>query len=174
MATAPDGQSVRGLDQETLARRTVAILEEVGGQPVPDVPLVETFRDQVAVRIPASHSFAVLERLRDDEGLRFDLLVDVTCVHWPHRPAPLGAFDVVYHLVSIQEGHRVRLKVACPDPDEGVDSAVPLWESANLMEREARDMFGVTFRGHPDPRRILMSDDFDGWPLRKDFPYRGH
>ena len=76
--------------------------------------------------------------------------------------------------VSIVAGHRIRLKVACPDPEHGVDSACPVWKGANLLERESYDMFGLRFRGHPDLRRILMSEDFQGWPLRKDFPYRGH
>ncbi len=174
MATPNDGANARGLSQEALAERVLAILAEVGGAEAKSAATPESFRGQTAVRLPAEHALAVLGRMRDDSELSMEMLVDVTCVHFPKRPLPLGPFDVVYHVSSLTLGHRLRLKVACPDPELGVDSVFPVWEGANLVEREAYDMFGVIFRGHPDLRRILMDGDFDGWPLRKDFPYRGH
>lgn len=174
MATPNDGENARGLSQEALADRVLTILGEIGGADAKAAATVESFRGQSAVRLPAEHALAVLQDLKDDAELSMEMLVDVTCVHFPKRPLPLGPYDVVYHVASLTKGHRLRLKVACPDPEVGVDSAFPVWEGANLIEREAYDMFGMTFRGHPDLRRILMDGDFEGWPLRKDFPYRGH
>jgi NADH-quinone oxidoreductase subunit C len=173
VATHPDGASVRGLDQEVLAERVLAHVREAAGEAAAAEAVAESFRGQSAVRLPSACSLEVLRRLRDDPELAFEMLTDVTCVHFPRRSEPLGAFDVVYHLTSLSKGHRIRLKVACSDPDEGVESACPVWEGANLLEREAYDMFGLRFRNHPDLRRILMDENFDGWPLRKDFPFRG-
>ena len=174
MATHPDGRPVAGLSQEALVEAARRILGSVAGPEAAAAMPVESFRDDSWVRLPAAHAVAVLRGLRDDAATGFEVCMDVTCVHYPRRPEPLGPFDVVYHLVSISKGHRLRLKVACPDPEKGVDSVTPVWRGANFLEREAHDMFGVRFAGHPDPRRILMSDDYDGWPMRKDFPYRGH
>ena len=174
MATPNDGENVRGLSQDALAESVLAILGQVGGPAAREAASVESFRGQSSVRLPAEHALAVLEDIKADSELSMEMLVDVTCVHFPKRPLPLGPFDVIYHVASLTKGHRLRLKVACPDPEVGVDSAFPVWEGANLVEREAYDMFGVNFRGQPDLRRILMDDAFEGWPLRKDFPYRGH
>lgn len=174
MATQPDGRPARGLSQEALVEATRRILGSVAGAEAAAAMPVESFREDSWVRLPKQHALAVLGALRDDRETAFEMCMDITCVHYPQRAAPLGAFDVVYHLTSISKGHRLRLKVACPDPDAGVDSATPVWRGANFLEREAHDMFGVKFVGHPDLRRILMSDDYDGFPMRKDFPYRGH
>ena len=174
MATRPDGRPARGLSQEALVDATREILARVGGEAAVGEMRVTTFRDDSCVRLPPAHAVSVLKALRDDERTRFEMLMTVTCVHHPKRPAPLGAFDVVYVLVSITKGHRLRLEIACPDPDAGVASVTGVWPGANFMEREAYDMFGVRFQGHPDLRRILLSDDYVGWPMRKDFPYRGH
>lgn len=173
MATRPDGEASRGLGQEELARRVIDVLRDLAPDAA-EAAVVESFRGQCSVRVPRERARALCRRLRDDPVLAFEMLTDVTCVHFPRRAAPLGAFDVVYHLTSLTKGHRIRLKVACDDPARGVDSVHPVWGAANLLEREAHDMFGVHFSGHPDLRRILMSEDFEGWPLRKDFPYRGH
>jgi NADH-quinone oxidoreductase subunit C len=174
MLTRPDGAPARGLSQAQLVDGVRRVVRQQAGDAVAGALPVESFRGQSSVRLPAEHALAVLRALRDDPEMAFDMLTDVTCVHWPRRPAPLGAFDVVYHLTSLSKGHRIRLKVACPDPEAGVPSACGVWPGANLMEREAYDMFGVRFVSHPDLRRVLMPEDFDGWPLRKDFPYRGH
>lgn len=173
MPTRPDGAAARGLSQAAIAARVAEVVARVSGGATP-APASESFRGDSWVRLPREHALATLAELRRDPELAFDVLLDVTCVHWPRRKPPLGAFDVVYHLVSVSKGHRFRLKVACPDPELGVDSACSVWEGANLMEREAYDMFGVRFQGHPDLRRVLMPEEYEGWPLRKDFPYRGH
>lgn len=113
---------------------------------------------------------AVLGRLRSDPELAFEMLSDVTCVdHIGEDPR----FELVYHLYSVTHNHRVRIKTRVGSDSPVVDSAVALWPSANWLEREVWDLYGVHFRGHPDPRRLLLDEQFDGHPLRKDFPKSG-
>ena len=83
-------------------------------------------------------------------------------------------FEVVYHLYSISKNHRLRIKVSVEERDCVVDSVVSVWKAANWQEREIYDLLGIEFRGHPDLRRILMSDDWEGHPLRKDYPLEGY
>ena len=106
-------------------------------------------------------------RLKAERG--FDLLVDVTAVDWPER-AP--RFDVVYHFYSTTTFARVRVKTRVDAAHPVVDSLVPLYGSALFMERECHEMYGIRFRGHPDPRPILLYEGFVGHPLRKDYPIR--
>jgi NADH-quinone oxidoreductase subunit C len=109
----------------------------------------------------------VIALLRDEPGLDFDMLTDVCAVDYlPRQPR----FEVVYHFYSTQRNHRLRVKVLVEEGDPQVDSAVPLYASANWMEREVWDLYGIRFRGHPDPRRILLYEEFEGHPLRKDYP----
>jgi len=114
----------------------------------------------------------VLSWLRDTPGQQYDYLVDVTAVEYRDRERPL---EVVYQVRSLERRVDLRVKVELdPRGDLTVDSVVPLWRGANWLEREVYDMFGVTFRGHPDLRRILMWETYaEGYPLRKDFPLRG-
>ena len=114
----------------------------------------------------------VMRWLRDTAGQTYDYLVDVTAVEYRDRERPL---EVVYFLRSLARREDLRLKVELdPRGDLTVDSVVPLWHGADWLEREVYDMFGVTFRGHPDLRRILMWETYaEGFPLRKDFPLRG-
>jgi NADH-quinone oxidoreductase subunit C len=114
----------------------------------------------------------VMAWLRDTPGQRYDYLVDVTAVEYRDRERPL---EVVYNLRSLERRTDLRVKVELdPRGDLAVDSVVPLWQGADWLEREVFDMFGVTFRGHPDLRRILMWETYaEGYPLRKDFPLRG-
>jgi NADH-quinone oxidoreductase subunit C len=109
--------------------------------------------------------------LRDAPEAQMDMLVDLTCVDWLDRKEP--RFEVVVHLLSLTKGHRLRLKASVGDEDgddAAIDSLTELWGSASWAEREAFDMFGVKFTGHPDLRRILMYPEFIGYPLRKDYP----
>jgi len=109
--------------------------------------------------------------LRDETALRFDMLTDATAVDYllePNRTAP--RFEVVYHLYSVTHRHRLRLKVEVPETDPVVESLCELWPIANWLEREIWDMYGIQFRGHPDLRRILLYEEFEGHPLRKDYP----
>jgi NADH-quinone oxidoreductase subunit C len=127
--------------------------------------------DDTVVVEPGSN-LEILRYCRDEPDLAYNFLMDLTCVDYLDYEGR-GArprFEVVYHLYSLEHNHRVRIK--CPvDADEpSIDSAVELWPVADWLEREAWDMFGVTFNGHPDLRRILMYEEFEGHPLRKDYP----
>lgn len=112
----------------------------------------------------------LVEFLRTDRTCLFSTLVDITAVDHPERPK---RFDVVYHLLSMYQNHRIRLKVAVREEDM-VPSIVEEHPSANWFEREVFDMFGILFSGHPDLRRILTDYGFRGYPLRKDFPTTGY
>jgi NADH-quinone oxidoreductase subunit C len=125
------------------------------------------FLGQLAIRIAPESIVEVCTFLRDDQDALFNYLSDLTCVHYPMRAeAPL---EVVYNLFSISRNERVRLKVAIAE-GVSVDSVTGIWPSANWMEREVYDLFGVTFNNHPDLRRILLPPDWEGHPLRKDYP----
>jgi NADH-quinone oxidoreductase subunit C len=109
--------------------------------------------------------------LRDDPELRFNFLADITCVDWyPSQPR----FEVVYELLSMQRKERVRFKVKLDAADPKVDSLTPLWPAANFFEREVFDLFGISFEDHPFLRRIMMPEDWQGHPLRKDYPVEGY
>jgi NADH-quinone oxidoreductase subunit C len=114
----------------------------------------------------------VLRFCRDDPALRFDMLMDLTAVDYLRYPGREDGprFEVVYHLYSVSENHRVRLKCRVDEDEPAVPSAVPLWPIANWLEREVWDMFGIRFEGHPDLRRLLLYEEFVGHPLRKDYP----
>lgn len=120
--------------------------------------------------VPRERIIDVLTWLRDAPEARFDFCSDVTAVDWPARES--ARFDVVYALYSILHRHRVRVKVRVADGQD-VPTAVGVWPAANWLEREIFDMFGVTFAGHPDLRRILMPDEWQGHPQRKDYPLEG-
>jgi NADH-quinone oxidoreductase subunit C len=104
--------------------------------------------------------------LRESDGLDFEMLTDLTAVDYLGQEP---RFEIVYHLYSVQRNHRVRIKARVPEEPCEIDSVVELYPSADWMEREAFDLYGVRFRGHPDLRRILLYDEFDGHPLRKDY-----
>ena len=108
--------------------------------------------------------------LRDADEARFDYCADATAVDWIERAGP--RFDVVYSLYSTALRHRLRVKARVAD-GEAVPSLAPVWPAANWLEREAFDMFGIRFEGHPDLRRILMPDEWQGHPQRKDYPLEG-
>jgi NADH-quinone oxidoreductase subunit C len=114
----------------------------------------------------------VLAFCRDDAALRFDMLMDLTAVDYLAYPGHEDAqrFEVVYHLYSVAHNHRLRVKAGVDEDDPVVPSAVPLWPIANWFEREVWDMFGLRFTGHPDLRRLLLYEAFEGHPLRKDYP----
>jgi NADH-quinone oxidoreductase subunit C len=121
------------------------------------------------VIVPADKVVEVGRFLRDHEAGRFDFCSDVTAVDWPARAQ---RFDVVYCLYSTRLHHRVRMKARLAD-GEAVPSVTGVWAAANWLEREVYDMFGVRFAGHPDLRRILMPDEWQGHPQRKDYPLEG-
>ena len=105
-------------------------------------------------------------RLKDE--LSFELLSDITAVDYWQKQEP--RFEVVYQIASLKNRQRLRLRVAVPENDATVDSLTPLWRGANFLEREVWDLYGIRFTDHPDLRRILLYDEFQGHPLRKDYP----
>ena len=124
---------------------------------------------ELTVAVKASEIVEVIRFLRDDERCKFWSFIDVTAVDWPGRER---RFDVVYHLLSPWQNHRIRVRVKT-DEATPVPSAVTVFPAANWFEREAYDLYGILFSGHPDLRRILTDYGFEGHPLRKDFPLTG-
>jgi len=123
------------------------------------------FIGQLSVYVAAQQIVAVCDFLKSDQDVSFNYLSDLTCVHYPERrDAP---FEIVYNLFSIESNERVRLKVRTAGT---VESVTGVWPSANWLEREVFDLFGVTFTNHPDLRRLLLPPDWEGYPLRKDYP----
>jgi NADH-quinone oxidoreductase subunit C len=109
--------------------------------------------------------------LKNEPGLQYNALADLTCVDWhPRQPR----FEVVYQLFSTTNKKYLRLKVRLSGEDANIDSLTPLWPGANFFEREVFDLFGVRFDGHPNLARIMMPDDWEGHPLRKDYPVEGY
>jgi NADH-quinone oxidoreductase subunit C len=111
----------------------------------------------------------IIDFLKNDSRLQFDVLVDITAVDYLDRKP---RFDVVYHLLSLPFSRRLRLKVPVEEGQTTLESLTPWWGSANWLEREVWDMFGIHFAGHPNLKRILMYEEFQGHPLRKDYPVR--
>lgn len=146
---------------------------------------LESLQENVAAKLPSSAEVRfgeltitvarddivkVLTTLRDDPAFLFEVLIDICGVDYPARPE---RFDVVYHLLSPRKNQRIRLKVTT-DEEHPVPSVVDVFPAANWFEREAYDMYGILFSGHPDLRRLLTDYGFEGYPLRKDFPLTGY
>jgi NADH-quinone oxidoreductase subunit C len=149
------------MDPNTL----VASLQETApGAQVEQVPSIDL---QPTLYVSGDHVVALATALRDRPELRFDLLAELTAVDfWPREPR----FELVYILVSLPNKLRLRLKVRLDGRDPHVATVCTVWPAANWLEREVWDMFGIAFDGHPDPRRLLMPEDWEGYPLRKDYP----
>jgi NADH-quinone oxidoreductase subunit C len=131
----------------------------------------KVFRGELTLYIRRQKLRRACEFLRDAPDLRFQFLSDVTVVDlYPKEPR----FEVVYHLLSLDTAERVRLKVRVSSADPQVDSMIPVWPCANAFEREVFDLFGIRFEGHPYLRRIVMPEDWEGYPLRKDYPTEGY
>ena len=128
-------------------------------------------RDEVSVYIDRAYIREACVLLRDNPQCPFDFLSDVTCVDWyPSEPR----FEVIYHVLSVANRERVRLKVRLDGNSPVVESVTPVWPAANFFEREVFDLFGIRFTGHPYLRRIQMPEDWEGHPLRKDYPVEGY
>ena len=122
---------------------------------------------EATLLVRSEQLIGVMRFLRDTAGLEFDMLSDLTCVDY------LGEtprFEMVYHLYSLAHNHRVRVKSRVSEEDPRIDSCIPIWPGANWLEREVWDLYGVRFNGHPDLRRLLLYEEFEGHPLRKDYP----
>jgi NADH-quinone oxidoreductase subunit C len=125
---------------------------------------------ELTLVVAASDIVSVLTALRDDSQCLFEVLIDICGVDYPERER---RFDVVYHLLSPRRNQRIRVKCET-DEETAVPSTVEVFPAANWFEREAYDMYGILFSGHPDLRRILTDYGFQGYPLRKDFPLTGY
>jgi NADH-quinone oxidoreductase subunit C len=128
-------------------------------------PDIVVARDEVTLFLDRGELLSGLEGLRDDPDLSFGFLSSLTVTDWPGREP---RFWVVYELLSIEHGHRLRVKVGLSEADARVPSVVSVFPAADWHEREAYDFYGVEFDGHPDLRRILLPEGWEGWPLRKD------
>lgn len=132
------------------------------------------FAGQGNVSVKAKKSLDICRFLRDEPGLEFDYLADLAGADYPDRPYEEGRFEVVYNLYSTKHNHRIRIKVPLPEDNPVVESVVGLWITADWHEREAFDLYGIKFNNHPNLKRILMPDDYQWHPLRKEFPVQGY
>ena len=128
------------------------------------------FRGETTVVVPASHLLRTAEFLASEPSLRFTFLEDLAVVdRFPIEPR----FELNYQLLSIEKALKLRLRVKLPGADPAVQTVTSVWPTANWHERESFDLFGIRFQGHPDLRRILMPEEWEGHPLRKDYPVEG-
>ena len=154
------------MSDETLNELAVHITTHLQGA----VTAHELLKGQLVLHAKRDAIVEVIQFLRDDSACDFKVMIDLCGVDYPDRAA---RFDVVYQLLSLTKNHRVRVKVAT-DENSPVPSIVSVYSAANWFEREAWDMYGIYFSGHPDLRRILTDYGFEGHPLRKDFPLTGY
>src|ERR1700736_1612119 len=153
-------------------------LEQLKGSPavtaLQSASLVESAkfdRDELTIFVNRADIKQACEILRESPETKFNFLSDITCVDvFPSEPR----FEVVYHLLSHTQKDRVRLIAKVPGGDPSIESLMGTWPSSNFFEREIFDLFGVRFLGHPNLRRILMPEDWEGHPLRKDYPVEGY
>ncbi len=154
-------------------------LAEVLAAQLPDAAIqVRTALGETTLQVAAQHWVAACTLLRDHPALHFEQLIDLCSIDWSDYAA-VGRdgprYGVVVHLLSVRHNHRLRVHVDCPDDDYPmVDTLIPVWPNANWYEREAFDLMGTVFAGHPDLRRLLTDYGFVGHPFRKDFPISGH
>ena len=149
------------MDPNTLI---ASLQEAVPGAQIESAPSVDL---QTTMYVSREDLPAIARALRDRPDLAFNLLAEITAVDfWPREPR----FELVYILVSIPNRLRVRVKVRLTGDDPHVSTMIGVWPAANWLEREVWDLFGISFEGHPDPRRLLMPEDWEGYPLRKDYP----
>ena len=133
------------------------------------------YAGQVGVSIRKDRVRDICLFLRDEPSLTMDHLADLTAVDFSQYPGDSGPrFEVIYNMISTVHRHRIRLKVRVPEDDPRVDTVSSVWQTANWHERETYDLMGVIFAGHPDLRRILLSEDWVGHPLRKEYPVKGY
>ena len=130
----------------------------------------EDFRGDISIIVKKDDIFDILKCLKED--IAYNYLVDLSGVDYLKLDES-ERFAVVYHLYSHKSNSRVRIKALVPEDETTIDSVCKLWKGAEWMEREVYDLFGITFIGNPDLRRILMPDDYPGHPLRKDYPLKG-
>ncbi len=133
------------------------------------------YAGQVAVSVKRDMIREICLFLRDEPSLKMDHLADLTAVDYSKYPGDSGPrFEVVYNMISTVHHHRIRLKVRVPEDDPRIATVSSVWHTADWHERETYDLMGVLFDGHPDLRRILLPEDWEGHPLRKEYPLKGY
>jgi len=146
------------------------VVEQLRAWNAQAVSQVVEYRGETTIVVPRDLLRATAQQCKENRALDFDLLSDATCVdRFPIEPR----FELNYHLVSLARRDRLRLRTSVSAQQPIVESLVPVWPGANWLEREVFDLFGIRFEGHPDLRRILLPDEFEGFPLRRDFPTEG-
>jgi NADH-quinone oxidoreductase subunit C len=164
MALAPAVTDIQQLKSHPAIARLLSWKESA-------VEGVKFDRDEMTIYVARESIREACALLRDDANCPFNYLSGVTCVDWyPSEPR----FEVVYHLLSIPNKERVRLKVRLGGDNPALESITSVWVGANYFEREVFDLFGVRFNGHPFLRRIMMPENWEGHPLRKDYPVEGY
>jgi NADH-quinone oxidoreductase subunit C len=146
------------------------VVEQLKAWNAQAVSQVVEYRGETTIVVPRELLRAAAQQCRDNPALKYNLLSDATCLdRFPIEPR----FELNYELVSIGRRDRVRLRTRVSAQNPVIDSLVPVWSGANWLEREIFDLFGIHFDGHPDLRRILLPEEFEGAPLRRDFPVEG-
>lgn len=147
----------------------VESLKQAFGYAVLDV---RTFRNETTIIVEPTRIVEIMLYLRNTVGLVYNYLSDISSVdyHPDVSATHPERFGVSYHLYSMLYNRRLRVKVYLPEEDPTVDTITSVWQAANWLEREIMDLMGIMFNGHPDPRRLLMPEDWDGHPLRRDYP----
>lgn len=166
-ASKPAEKDAAAPDVEALP--VVRRLRQSVPEAIREVALPEKFPDELTLVIAPEKILEVCRFLKEEPEFSFNYLADLTGVHYPAREEPL---EVVYHLFSIKHRRRLRLKVRVRE-GEAVESVSSVWRTANWHEREAYDLVGIGFRNHPDLRRILLPEEWEGHPLRKEYPVEG-
>ncbi len=146
----------------------VEIIKKIKDRFPEDVLWFRCFRDQCDLTIKREKIKEILSYVKNTPLLEFNYLVDLTAVDYLGFREP--RFDVIYIIMSIKHKHRLIIKAQVPEHGCCIDTVSDLWATANWFEREVFDMFGIFFKGHPDLRRILLPEDWNGYPLRKDYP----
>lgn len=146
-----------------------SIIDKLKGKFPASIQELKTFRGEVTVTLPKEDIYAICQFLSSDSELQFQFLTDLCGVDFfPETPR----FEVVYLLYSMKNNLRLRLKAKVAQ-EESISSVESIWKAANWLEREVYDLFGIPFENHPDLRRILLWDGYEGFPLRKDYPVEG-
>jgi NADH-quinone oxidoreductase subunit C len=146
------------------------VVEQLRAWNAQAVAEVVEYRGETTVVVPRELLRTTAQQCKENPALSFDLLSDATCVdRFPIEPR----FELNYHLLSLARRERIRLRTSVSAQQPVIASLVPVWPGANWLEREIFDLFGIHFEGHPDLRRILLPDGFEGFPLRRDFPTEG-
>jgi NADH-quinone oxidoreductase subunit C len=149
----------------------MSLIEEVKAKFGADITETLEQRGDAVVYVKRESLLKVMKALKSDAAFKFDFLMDVFAVDYLHWEEKALRFEVVYNLFSSEKQRRLFVKAAVPERDAALDSVSSVWPAADWYERETWDMFGITFKGHPNLKRILMYEGFEGHALRKDYPY---